>query len=135
MAGRIIVVIGLLVFLTIVYRDLSLPPASTAVVKRALDIKTNSLPVEWPAASVHVRRVSTVVDNYFPARGIQDSMSQSGFAHVTRSARELNEKKSHLVWKAHVTTSGLEKLGRVFLQIVPDLRSDPGQVTGMVLHN
>jgi hypothetical protein len=113
MAGRIIVVIGLLVFLTIVYRDLSLPPASTAVVKRALDIKTNSLPVEWPAASVHVRRVSTVVDNYFPARDIKDHVS----VRIRRSdtfGKGLNDEKSHPVWWAEVTTNGPVKRSPVF---------------------
>jgi hypothetical protein len=42
MAGRNTAVTKLLVLLTIVHGNLSLPPKITALVKRAIDTKTNS---------------------------------------------------------------------------------------------
>jgi len=141
MAGRNTAVTKLLVVLTIVHRDLSLPPKITALVRRAIDTKTNStgsalrsmtkqiavgvpgeradilsleFPVEWPATPAYVRRVSTVVDNYFPARDIKDHVCQSQFVEVTLSSGGLNDKKSLPVWRAEVTTNGLVKRSPVF---------------------
>jgi hypothetical protein len=192
MAGRNTAVTRLLVLLTIVHRDLSLPPKITALVRRSIDTKTNStgsatfndqpplgsalrsmtkqiavqvrlrhadrvtaafnqklptvdipgdradilsleFPVEWPATPAYVRRVSTVVDNYFPARDIKDHVCQSEFAEVTLSSGGMNDKKSLPVWRAEVTTNGLVKRSLVFAK-ASDLHSDAGQVTGMVLH-
>ena len=75
MAGRITAVTRLLVLLTIVHRDLSLPPKITALVRQNLftvevpgdraDIPSLEFPAESPAAPAYVHRVSTVVDNYF----------------------------------------------------------------------
>jgi hypothetical protein len=77
------------------------------------DILSLEFPVEWPAAPAYVRRVSTVVDNYFPARDIKDHVS----VRIRRSdtfGKGLNDEKSHPVWWAEVTTNGPVKRSPVF---------------------
>ena len=78
------------------------------------DILSGEFPVEWPATPAYVRRVSTVVDNYFPARDINDHVCQSEVVEVTLSSGGLNDKKSLPVWRAEVTTNGLVKRSPVF---------------------
>jgi hypothetical protein len=68
-------------------------------------------PAIWLNMPDYVRRASAVVDDYFSSSDIEDYLCQSGFAEVRLAARGLNDRRSHLIWRAQVTSEGLLRTG------------------------
>ncbi len=75
------------------------------------NILSLQFPVRWPAPPNYADRVSAVVEHYFSSPDVEDDLCNSGFDQVRLQARGLNDRRTHPIWTARVTSEGLLKLG------------------------
>jgi hypothetical protein len=75
------------------------------------NILSLQFPAVWPAEPAYAARVSSIVEDYLTSPDVEDYMCNSGFDEVRLSARGLNDRRTHPIWTARITTEGLLKLG------------------------
>jgi hypothetical protein len=75
------------------------------------NILSLQFPVVWPAKPSYSDHIGSIVEEYFSSPEVQDDMCDSGFAEVRLSARGLNDRRIHPIWRAQITSEGLLKVG------------------------
>jgi hypothetical protein len=74
------------------------------------NILSLQFPAVWPADPAYADRISSIVEDYLTSPDVEDYMCNSGFDEVRLSARGLNDRRTHPIWTARITTEGLLKL-------------------------
>ena len=83
------------------------------------NILSLQFPVVWPAEPAYAERISSIVEDYLTAPEVEDYLCNAGFAEVRLTARGMNDRRTHPLWTARITSEGLVKVlptGLVTLQ-------------------